>query len=135
MRDHLNAALDIVNHCFTEQIQNSSHAYIDNFLEPGISDLIDKQQHIMRATGEYMEQMVYNPNPKTHRTINELMQNRLENERYIKEEYITPEQIQTIKEEQVVCQQVLIQSGPHNVWKPDKLVVPRYSYLGQIIAN
>lgn len=37
-----------------------------------------------------MEQMVYNPNPKTHRSINELMQNRLENERYIREEYITP---------------------------------------------
>lgn len=54
-RHNLNKVHSIVNECFNDYIDNSAEAYIENYMEPGIGSIIDKQTHIMKATQEYVE--------------------------------------------------------------------------------
>ena len=50
-------------------------------------------------------------------------------------EYITPELLKRIKEDNLQCQISINQAGPLKVWKPDLLSIPRWSYLGQLLAS
>lgn len=67
--------------------------------------------------------------------MNELIEERVRQETYIQKEYMTQETINMIKREQIECQYIIHQSGCGHIWKPDKLQIPRYSYLGQIISS
>ncbi len=46
------------------------------------------------------------------------------------DEYMTADNVSKIKEECIEISKMIMETGTNKLWKPDKLLISRYSYIG-----
>eukprot|EP00347_Sterkiella_histriomuscorum_P015693 403356054 len=135
----LNMTQTLIENCLNQESDQKQQIYLKD-LQQRFDDWHDKHESLKYALDEFGEEMKYSYTQKADlndmKCINQLMKQKEKQDKQEVDMIMSAENLQEYKEDQQNFVKFLNQKGQHRkIWKPEKLVVPRYTYLGQVIAQ
>ncbi|CDW79320.1 UNKNOWN [Stylonychia lemnae] len=117
--------------CLKDEKYGSCKKYLDS-LQVQFEDWNERHHKIQYATGEYLEELRYSSNEEV-KGIEEILAYKEQEDR---EGFKNKENLDSYKDDMIATTKFLNNDkGGRKIWQPEKLTVPRYTYLGQIIAQ